>query len=198
MTERTGRCLCGAVSFTLSSEPLATRVCWCRDCQHLAANGTVNLVVPAEALRVSGIVAEYAQATRNALAAGFDGVELHGANGYLINQFIDSQANQRTDGYGGSLQNRLRFLREVAEAVAAEVGADRLGVRLAPLTTLQGERIEADGFVVAAGSFSPALLGPLGIRLPVYPAKGYSATIPLSPDSVAPRALASPAGVEER
>lgn len=56
---RTGRCLCGAVSFTLAAEPLATRVCWCRDCQHLAANGTVNLVVPAEALRVSGIVAEY-------------------------------------------------------------------------------------------------------------------------------------------
>lgn len=84
------------------------------------------------------IVRDYALAARRAIDAGFDGVELHGANGYLINQFIDSQANQRTDGYGGSLQNRLRFLREVAEAVAAEVGADRLGVRLAPLTTLQG------------------------------------------------------------
>jgi N-ethylmaleimide reductase len=66
---------------------------------------------------IPGIVADYAQAARNALAAGFDGVELHGANGYLINQFIDSQANQRTDAYGGSLQNRLRFLREVVQAV---------------------------------------------------------------------------------
>ncbi|KRG67579.1 N-ethylmaleimide reductase [Stenotrophomonas chelatiphaga] len=87
---------------------------------------------------IPGIVAEYAQATRNALAAGFDGVELHGANGYLINQFIDSQANQRTDGYGGALANRLRFLREVVAAVVEVAGGERVGVRLAPLTTLQG------------------------------------------------------------
>lgn len=59
MTERTGRCLCGAVSFKLVTEPLATRVCWCRDCQHLAANGSVNLLVPADALMVSGALAEY-------------------------------------------------------------------------------------------------------------------------------------------
>ncbi|GAB3052296.1 alkene reductase [Stenotrophomonas tumulicola] len=87
---------------------------------------------------IPGIVAEYAQATRNALAAGFDGVELHGANGYLINQFIDSRANNRTDGYGGSLSHRLRFLREVVAAVVGIAGGDRVGVRLAPLTTLQG------------------------------------------------------------
>ena len=87
---------------------------------------------------IPGIVADYAQAARNALEAGFDGVELHGANGYLINQFIDSQANRRSDEYGGSLPNRLRFLREVAQAVAEAVGPDRVGVRLAPLTTLQG------------------------------------------------------------
>ncbi|MFP5401910.1 MAG: D-amino acid dehydrogenase [Gammaproteobacteria bacterium] len=66
-------------------------------------------------------------------------------------------------------------------------GLDDTGGRITALTTLQGERIEADGFVVAAGSFSPVLLAPLGMRLPVYPAKGYSATIPLSPDSIAPR-----------
>ena len=74
---------------------------------------------------IPGIVADYAQAARNALAAGFDGVELHGANGYLINQFIDSQANQRTDRYGGSLQNRLRFLREVVQAVVEVAGGER-------------------------------------------------------------------------
>lgn len=59
MTERTGRCLCGAVNFKLAAEPVATRVCWCRDCQHLAANGTVNLLVPAAALTVSGPLSEY-------------------------------------------------------------------------------------------------------------------------------------------
>jgi len=59
MTERTGRCLCGAVHFNLSAEPVATRICWCRDCQHLAANGTVNVLVPADALTVSGPLAEH-------------------------------------------------------------------------------------------------------------------------------------------
>lgn len=59
MTQRTGRCLCGSVTFTLAADPLAVRVCWCRDCQHLAANGTVNLLVPAEALSVSGPLAEH-------------------------------------------------------------------------------------------------------------------------------------------
>lgn len=59
MSERTGRCLCGAVTFKLTAEPLATRICWCRDCQHLAANGTVNLLVQAEALSVVGALSEY-------------------------------------------------------------------------------------------------------------------------------------------
>lgn len=59
MSERTGRCLCGAISFKLSGEPLMTRVCWCRDCQHLAANGTVNMLVPAQALSISGTPAEF-------------------------------------------------------------------------------------------------------------------------------------------
>ncbi|MGN7713487.1 oxidoreductase [Agrobacterium radiobacter] len=87
---------------------------------------------------IAGIVQDFSKAAKNAIDAGFDGVELHGANGYLINQFIDSQANNLTDGYGGSLSHRLRFLQEVAEAVVAVVGKDRVGVRLAPITTLQG------------------------------------------------------------
>lgn len=87
---------------------------------------------------IPAIVAQYAQAARNALEAGFDGVELHAANGYLINQFIDSQANNRSDGYGGTLSKRLRFLKEVTEAVIAVLGKERVGVRLAPLTTLNG------------------------------------------------------------
>ena len=75
----------------------------------------------------------YAQAARNALEAGFDGVELHCANGYLVNQFISAHTNQRDDEYGGSLQNRLRFLREITLAVAGVVGKERVGVRFAPL-----------------------------------------------------------------
>ena len=75
----------------------------------------------------------YARAAQNALNAGFDGVEIHCANGYLVNQFMSIHSNKRDDEYGGSLQNRLRFLREVTEAVANVVGKDRVGVRFAPL-----------------------------------------------------------------
>lgn len=82
---------------------------------------------------VKELVQLYAQAARNALAAGFDGVEIHCANGYLVNQFISAHTNRRTDEYGGPLQNRLRFLREVVQAVADVVGKERLGVRFAPL-----------------------------------------------------------------
>jgi len=87
---------------------------------------------------VAQIVREFADAASRALEAGFDGVELHAANGYLINQFIDSGTNLRTDRYGGSLRNRLRFLEEVAQAVVAVAGPGRVGVRLSPLTSLQG------------------------------------------------------------
>ena len=87
---------------------------------------------------VGTLVREFAVASSNALAAGFDGVEIHGANGYLINQFLDSGANQRTDNYGGSLRNRLRFLEEITQAVVAVVGPDRVGVRVSPMTTMQG------------------------------------------------------------
>lgn len=82
---------------------------------------------------VKELVELYAQAARNALDAGFDGVELHCANGYLVNQFISAHTNQRDDEYGGSLQNRLRFLREITVAVAGVVGKERMGVRFAPL-----------------------------------------------------------------
>lgn len=86
-------------------------------------------------VEIEEIVQLYAQAARNALEAGFDGVEIHSANGYLPNQFLSIHANKRTDKYGGSLSNRLRFLKEVVEAVAGVVGADRMGVRFTPLFT---------------------------------------------------------------
>lgn len=84
------------------------------------------------------IIRDFEQAARNAMAAGFDGVELHGANGYLIEQFMDSQTNLRTDEYGGTLENRLRFLKEVTAAVVNAIGAGKVGVRQAPLTKLMG------------------------------------------------------------
>jgi N-ethylmaleimide reductase len=81
---------------------------------------------------IGRIVACYANAARNALAAGFDGMEIHAANGYLIDQFLRDGSNRRNDAYGGSVENRCRFLLEVTQAVAAEVGADRVGVRISP------------------------------------------------------------------
>ena len=62
MTDRTGRCLCGSVSFRISTDPIATRLCWCRDCQHLASNGTVNMLVSADSLTISGVLAEHTKA----------------------------------------------------------------------------------------------------------------------------------------
>ncbi len=82
-------------------------------------------------------IAEFRQGARNAAEAGFDGVEIHGANGYLIDQFLRGNSNQRTDDYGGSPAKRTRFLREVAEAVVAEVGANKVGVRLSPHITFK-------------------------------------------------------------
>ncbi len=79
-----------------------------------------------------GVIEEFVQATRRALAAGLDGVELHAANGYLLQQFLASNSNQRTDGYGGSPQARARFVVEVATAVAAAVGAGKVGIRISP------------------------------------------------------------------
>ena len=81
---------------------------------------------------------DYAHATRNALAAGFDGVQIHAANGYLIDQFLRDGANRRDDRYGGSPENRIRLLREVTERVASIAGADRTGVRLSPNGESQG------------------------------------------------------------
>lgn len=84
---------------------------------------------------IASIIEDYRRAAHNADLAGFDGVEIHGANGYLIDQFLRSTSNQRTDAYGGSRERRLRFLQEVVSAVADEIGAARVGVRLAPFIT---------------------------------------------------------------
>jgi N-ethylmaleimide reductase len=86
-----------------------------------------------ETREIAGVTAEYAQATRNAMAAGFDGVELHSASGYLPMQFLSTGSNLRTDAYGGSLQNRLRFVLETLEAMAKAAGsASRVGIKISP------------------------------------------------------------------
>ena len=84
------------------------------------------------------IIGDYARAARNAIDAGFDGVQLHGANGYLIDQFLRDGANFRTDGYGGSIDNRLRFMTEVLEAVGDAIGMERVGIRFSPNIYSQG------------------------------------------------------------
>ena len=87
---------------------------------------------------IKTVVSDFRQAARNANAAGFDGVEVHGANGYLVDQFLRTTSNTRTDEYGGSRENRLRFLKEVIDAIVDEVGADRTAIRLAPFLTARG------------------------------------------------------------
>jgi len=77
-------------------------------------------------------IAEFAQAAKNAVAAGFDGIELHGANGYLLEQFIRPNSNKRTDRYGGGIENRARFVMEVVDAAIAAIGKDKVGIRLSP------------------------------------------------------------------
>jgi N-ethylmaleimide reductase len=91
-----------------------------------------------ETHEIPGIVADYAEATRRARAAGFDGVEVHAANGYLIDQFLRTDSNRRSDQYGGSLENRVRFLTEVLEATTKAWEPGRVGVRFSPFATFNG------------------------------------------------------------
>jgi N-ethylmaleimide reductase len=103
-------------------------------------NGFVDVSEP-RALsldEIPGIVEDFRKAAANALAAGFDGVEVHGANGYLLDQFAKDGANVRTDAYGGSIENRARLLLEVTAAVAAEIGPDRTGIRISPASPANG------------------------------------------------------------
>lgn len=109
---------------------------------------------------------EFAQAARNAMAAGFDGVQLHGGGGYLIEQFLCDGTNLRSDCYGGGIEERIRFLRETAEAVASEIGAGRTAVRLTPNAAVQDvEDSDRDAlFTVAAAALSPLDLAFLELR----------------------------------
>ncbi|MGI9822150.1 alkene reductase [Agromyces sp. Marseille-Q5079] len=126
------------------------------------ASGPQPMPVPREMSHadLAQTIADFRHAARLAVAAGADGVELHGANGYLLQQFLSTNANLRTDGYGGDIAGRIRFPVEVAAAVADEIGADRVGFRISPGSPL-GDIQEAD-----AAELYPALiaaLAPLGL-----------------------------------
>jgi N-ethylmaleimide reductase len=87
---------------------------------------------------IRATIADFAAAARRAVDAGFEGVEVHSANGMLLHQFLADNTNRRTDGYGGSIQRRVRFAAEVTEAVADAIGADRVGIRISPASTVNG------------------------------------------------------------
>jgi N-ethylmaleimide reductase len=100
-------------------------------------NGTFADVSEPRALELSeiaGVIDDFKRGAANALTAGFDGVEIHGANGYLLDQFAKDGTNKRTDAYGGGIENRAKLMLEVSKAVAAEAGADRTGIRISPVT----------------------------------------------------------------
>ncbi len=102
--------------------------------QIITDDGLEDLVTPRpfETEELAGVVAEYADAARRAVAAGLDGVELHSANGYLLHQFLADNSNVRTDEYGGSPERRIRFVVDMARAVAEAVGPERVGIRISP------------------------------------------------------------------
>ena len=119
----------------------------------IAPEGHVTLVRPKrpfvtpralETDEIAGIVADYAHAAANAREAGFDGVEIHGANGYLLHEFLNPLTNLRTDRYGGSVENRARFLLEVTDAVISVWGAERVGVHISPQVTDNDMPLEPD------------------------------------------------------
>jgi N-ethylmaleimide reductase len=103
----------------------------------IAGQGFVDCSTPRalELDEIPGIIADFRHATMRALDAGFDGVELHGAHGYLLDAFLRNGTNHRTDAYGGSIENRARLLLEVTEACTKAIGADRIGVRISPVST---------------------------------------------------------------
>ncbi|MFC4070170.1 alkene reductase [Actinoplanes subglobosus] len=102
--------------------------------QMISFQGPLDHPTPREATKaeIAGIIEEHAQSARAAIEAGFDGVEVHGGNGFLVHQFLADNTNLRTDEYGGSTDNRVRFAVEVVRAVAQAVGADRVGIRISP------------------------------------------------------------------
>ncbi len=130
---------------------------WCDD------GGNVPATTP-EAMSADDLAStrdEFVHAAQCAIDAGFDGVELHAANGYLLDQFLNTASNQRTDAYGGSVENRARYVLEVAAAVAAKIGADRVGIRVAPYGAFNA--MQADPETHALFTYLAGELSTLGL-----------------------------------
>ncbi len=147
----------GVLPVTPSAVPISA------DLKTMTADGKVVSYETPRALETSeiaGVIDAYRQAARNALKAGFDGVEIHGANGYLIEQFLQSHTNLRTDQYGGSIANRTRFLMEVTQAVVDVWRVNRVGVRLSPYGVANGSG-EADPMPLYSHAIKS--LDPLGL-----------------------------------
>lgn len=123
---------------------------------------------PLELNEIPRLLDDYRRAARNAMAAGFDGVQIHAANGYLIDQFLRDGSNHRSDAYGGAPENRIRLLREVTEAVAGAIGADHTAVRLSPNGDSQGvdDSDAASVFVPAAAALQEIGIAFLELREP--------------------------------
>lgn len=128
---------------------------------------------------IPGIVDSFARGAANAVAAGFDGVEIHGANGYLLEQFMQSRSNRRTDAYGGGIENRCRFPLEVVRAVIAAVGADRVGIRLSPfgIANDSGEDDPAPLYSHMVGAMAPLGLAYLHLVEPRASGTGRADTL---------------------
>lgn len=161
-----------------------------------------------DAAELPGIVADYARAAERAMEAGFDGVQLHAANGYLIDQFLRDGTNHRDDGYGGAIEHRIRLLGEVCVALASAIGADRVGARLSPNGESQGTN---DGDPHALFGAAAALLDEVGVAwlelreprpdssfgkpdvAPVHPVirRAFSRPLVLNSDYDGPRAQAA-------
>jgi 2,4-dienoyl-CoA reductase-like NADH-dependent reductase (Old Yellow Enzyme family) len=156
-------------SFVDGATPVSASVTTAPDYAHTYEGN--QHYVQARALSVPDIkrlLDDYAHAAANAIAAGFDGVQIHAANGYLIDQFLRDNTNFRTDEYGGSIDNRIRFLREVTERVVATIGAERTGVRLSPNGEVQGvnDSHPAALFTAAASALDKLGLSHLELREP--------------------------------
>lgn len=140
--------------------------------QHYTDEGMKDFVTPRELTtdEVKQTVQDFAAAARNGIDAGFDGVELHGANGYLAHQFLGTNTNLRTDQYGGSQENRARFLFEALDAMSAAIGAEKVGVKLSPSVAFNDMR-DAD-----AGEFYPFIIRNLSKRNLAYLHIGFEET----------------------
>jgi len=148
------------------------------DAEGMQPNAVPHAMTDAD---IKTAIEEFAQAGKNAVAAGFDGVELHGANGYLLEQFIRPNSNQRTDRYGGPIENRARFVLEAADAVIAAIGKDKVGIRLSPFGVFNDMPIYAE--MEADYSYLAQKLNAAGLVY-VHLVDHSSMGAPLVPDSV--------------